>query len=142
MCHNDLEPSNVVFDDGVAVAMLDFEFAAPGRAVYDLAVLARMWVPIDHDLDRDRVGWVVDDLPARLRLVADVYGLGHGERIVSPSAIEDAMGRVEAAVRAGVAAGHVGTVELWNRSGGAIRFERRQRWWAEHRESFAAALTA
>ena len=28
--HNDLEPSNVVFRDGVAVALLDFEFG-PGR---------------------------------------------------------------------------------------------------------------
>ena len=142
VCHNDLEPSNVVFDHGVAVAMLDFEFAAPGRAVYDLAVLARMWVPIDHDIDRDRVGWFVDDLPARLRLVADAYGLGHGERIGLLGAIGDAMDRVEAAVRAGVAAGHMGTVELWNRSGGATRFERRRRWWDEHNELFAAALIA
>jgi hypothetical protein len=142
VCHNDLEPSNVVFDDGVAVAMLDFEFAAPGRAIYDLAVLARMWVPIDHDIDRDRVGWFVDDLPARLRLVADAYGLGHGERIGLMGAIGDAMDRVEAAVRAGVAAGHIGTVELWNRSGGATRFQRRRGWWDEHSELFAAALIA
>src|SRR5262245_58765912 len=31
VCHNDVELSNVVFRDGVAVALLDFEFAAPGR---------------------------------------------------------------------------------------------------------------
>jgi thiamine kinase-like enzyme len=47
VCHNDVEPSNVVFRDGIAVALLDFEFAAPGRPVYDLAQLARLWVPID-----------------------------------------------------------------------------------------------
>ncbi len=29
VCHNDVEPSNVVFRDGIAVALLDFEFAAP-----------------------------------------------------------------------------------------------------------------
>ena len=42
VCHNDVELSNVVFRDGVAVALLDFEFAAPGRPVYDLAQLARL----------------------------------------------------------------------------------------------------
>ena len=30
VCHNDVCPENVVFRDGVAVALLDFEFAAPG----------------------------------------------------------------------------------------------------------------
>ncbi len=44
VCHNDVEPSNVVFRDGIAVALLDFEFAAPGRPVYDLAHLARLCV--------------------------------------------------------------------------------------------------
>ena len=37
VCHNDVCPENVVFRDGIAVALLDFEFAAPGRPVYDLA---------------------------------------------------------------------------------------------------------
>ena len=38
-------PENVVFRDGIAVALLDFEFAAPGRPVYDVAYLARLCVP-------------------------------------------------------------------------------------------------
>ena len=38
VCHNDVCPENVVFRDGIAVALLDFEFAAPGRPVYDLAL--------------------------------------------------------------------------------------------------------
>jgi hypothetical protein len=52
VCHNDVEPSNVVFRDGIAVALLDFEFAAPGRPIYDLAQLARLCVPIDDTLTR------------------------------------------------------------------------------------------
>ena len=52
VCHNDIELSNVVFRDGIAVALVDFEFAAPGRPVYDLAQLARLCVPIDDELDR------------------------------------------------------------------------------------------
>ena len=52
MCHNDVEPSNVVFRDGIAVALIDFEFGAPGRAAYDLAQLARLCVPIEDDVKR------------------------------------------------------------------------------------------
>src|SRR5437588_6165835 len=41
VCHNDVCPENVVFRDGIAVALLDFEFAAPARPAYDVAQLAR-----------------------------------------------------------------------------------------------------
>ena len=73
VCHNDVCPENVVFRDGIAVALLDFEFAAPGRPVYDVAHLARLCVPIDDDFDQARLGWRPADRPARLRLVADAY---------------------------------------------------------------------
>ena len=73
--HNDLEPSNSCSATACR-RLLDFEFAAPGRPVYDLAHLARFWVPIDDDFDQARVGWHPTDQPARLRLVADAYGLG------------------------------------------------------------------
>lgn len=51
MCHNDVCLENVVFRDGRAVALLDFEFAAPGRPVFDLAHFARMCIPLDHPED-------------------------------------------------------------------------------------------
>jgi Phosphotransferase enzyme family len=47
ICHNDVCPENVVYRAGRAVALLDFDFAAPGSRVYDLARLALMQVPID-----------------------------------------------------------------------------------------------
>ena len=40
VCHNDVCLENVVFRNGEAVALLDFDFAAPGRPVYDLACFA------------------------------------------------------------------------------------------------------
>ena len=39
MCHNDVELSNVVFRDGIAVALLDFEFAVLGPVEIDLCRL-------------------------------------------------------------------------------------------------------
>jgi aminoglycoside phosphotransferase (APT) family kinase protein len=140
VCHNDVEPSNVVFRDGVAVALLDFEFAAPGRPVYDLAHLARLCVPINDDVDRVRLGWRPADLPARLRLVADAYGLDRDGRAELLTAMDDALDRIEAAVRRAVDAGHPGSIALWNRTGGSERYERRRRWWMDHRDQFAAGL--
>lgn len=74
-CHNDVCLENVVFRDGVAVGLLDFDFAAPGRREFDLASFSRMCVPIDDDEPASRLGWSHADRPARLRLVCDEYGL-------------------------------------------------------------------
>ena len=140
VCHNDVEPSNVVFHDGIAVALLDFEFAAPGRPVYDVAQLARLWVPIDDDFDQARLGWRPADRPSRLRLVADEYGLDRKGRAELLTAMNDAIDRVEAAVRRSVDAGDLNSVAMWNRTGGSDRYDRRRSWWTEHQHQFTAAL--
>ena len=54
--------------------------------------------------------------------------------------MDDAIDRIEAAVRRSVAAGDPNTVELWNRTGGGERHDRRRRWWTAHHEELAAAL--
>ena len=141
VCHNDVELSNVVFRDGIAVALLDFEFAAPGRPIYDLAHLARLCVPIDDDVDQARLGWRPADRPARLRLVADAYGLDEGGRTDVLTAMDDAIDRIEAATRRSVDAGHANAIAMWNRSGGAEKYARRRRWWNDHHHEFVAALT-
>jgi hypothetical protein len=140
VCHNDVCPENVVFRDGIAVALLDFEFAAPGRPVYDVAQLARLCVPIDDEFDQVRLGWRPADRPARLRLVADAYGLDRGARTELLTAMNDAIARVEGAVRRRVDAGDPNYVEMWNRTDGNERYDRRRRWWTGHHEQFVAAL--
>jgi Phosphotransferase enzyme family len=140
LCHNDVCPENVVFRDGVAVALPDFEFAAPGRPVYDVAQLARLWVPIDDEFDQARLGWRPADRPARLRLVADAYGLDGNGRAELLTAMNDAIARIEAAVRRCVDAGDPNVTAMWNRTGGQERYDRRRRWWTDHHDQFAAAL--
>ena len=140
VCHNDVCPENVVFRDGIAVALLDFEFAAPGRPLYDLAHLARLCVPVEDDVDQVRLGWHAADRPARLRLVADAYGLDGVGRAELLPLIGVAMDRLQAAVQAAVDAGDANAVERWNRTGGRERYERRRRWWDAHHDDFAAAL--
>jgi hypothetical protein len=140
VCHNDVELSNVVFRDGIAVALLDFEFAAPGRPVYDLAHLARLCVPIEDDFDQVRLGWRPADRPARLRLVADAYGLDRDGRTELLTAMDDAIDRIEAAVRRSVGAGDRNAIAMVERTGGIEKYDRRRRWWATHHDVFAAAL--
>ena len=140
VCHNDVEPSNVVFRDGIAVALLDFEFAAPGRPVYDLAQRARLCVPIDDDFDQARLGWRPADRPARLRLVADAYGLDRDGRAELLTAINDAIDRIEGAVRRSVDVGDPNSIEMLDRTGGIEKYDRRRRWWTAHHDDFATVL--
>ena len=140
VCHNDVCLENVVFRNGIAVALIDFEFAAPGRPVYDVAHLVRLCVPIEDEFDQARLGWSPAERPARLRLVADAYGLGRAGRAELLTAVDDAIDRVEAAVRRSVATGKPSAVEMWNRTGGSARYSRRRRWWADHLDEFTAAM--
>ena len=74
VCHNDVCLENVVFVDGVAIGLLDLDFCAPGRPLYDVARFVRICVPIDWDISAPRLGWLRADRPARLlRMVADTY---------------------------------------------------------------------
>jgi aminoglycoside phosphotransferase (APT) family kinase protein len=140
ICHNDACLENVVFRDGVAVALLDFDFAAPGRRSYDVACFARMCVPVDDDVNRGRLGWEVKQLPERLRLIADAYGLADDERAEVVASIDYVIAQHGAFVRRRVEAGDPGFVAMWEAGGGLARFDRRRDWWAQYRDDFVAAM--
>ena len=72
--HNDPNLDNIVFRDGRAVALIDFDLASPGSRVWDVACAARLWAPLrpDRYIDDARRGRAL----ARFRLFVDSYGLG------------------------------------------------------------------
>lgn len=140
VCHNDVCLENVVFRNGEAIAFIDFDFAAPGRPIYDLAQFARMCIPIDDDTNARRLGWVPADRPARLRLVADAYGLDAPERQSLLELLDDSIARGGEFVRRRVEAGDPNFIAMWNELGGMQRFDRRRAWWRSNRGGFAAAL--
>lgn len=140
ICHNDVCLENVVFRDGAAAALLDFDFAAPGRPVYDLVQFARMCVPVDDEISAARLGWHPADKPARLRLVADSYGLDATARQQLVEVLADSIARGGEFVRRRVEAGDPNFIKMWNEMGGIERFNRRRRWWAAHHQDFAVAL--
>jgi Phosphotransferase enzyme family len=140
ICHNDVCLENVVFREGRAVALLDFDFAAPGRRTYDLAAFSRMCVPVDDEVNAARLGWEPADRPTRLRLVCDAYGLDSVRRSDVLESLSDAITHGGEFVRRHAEAGEPGFVQMWNEMGGMERFDRRRRWWAKHLPDFEAAL--
>jgi hypothetical protein len=140
VCHNDVCLDNVIFRDGLAVGLIDFDFAAPGRPGYDLAQLARHLTPIAADDMTAILGWEPADRPARLRLIADTYGLDVAGRSELLALVPVAMARARSFIEDRVAAGDANFVMMYEFTGGADRFDRQEAWWAEHREAFAAAL--
>jgi hypothetical protein len=140
VCHNDVCLENVVFRDGRAVGLLDFDFAAPGRPIFDLAAFARMCVPIDDDLSASRLGFGLLDRPNRLRLVADTYGLDSKGRSELVQHLDRPMRGGGAFVQRRVAAGDPNLIRMLKEMGGMERYDRRLRWWEENRDSFVRAL--
>ncbi len=140
VCHNDICLDNVVFDDGRAVGFIDFDFAAPGRPLYDLAHLVRHCVPIADDGTTALLGWQPADRPARMRIATDAYGLDADERAELLTVIDVAMRRSRDLWWNRVQRGDPMFRLLWEVTGGHERFDERDAWWAHHRAAFAAAL--
>jgi hypothetical protein len=140
ICHNDVCLENVVFENGVATALIDFDFAAPGRPTYDLATFAKMCVPIDDNTNAKRNGWMTSDRPGRLRLVMDTYGLDAHGRLEMFAAITQSMNQGAEFVRRQVNAGDRNFIKMWDEMGGERRFARRSEWWIDHKDQFLRAI--
>jgi aminoglycoside phosphotransferase (APT) family kinase protein len=100
LCHGDFAPHNLVFRDGRAAAVIDFDTAHPGPRVWDLG-----WTACCFGLFPD------EDAGARVRrvvLLADGYGLGAGDREALPDAMAGRMRHLAAHIREQAAAGHSG----------------------------------
>lgn len=135
ICHNDVCPENVVYRGGVAVAFLDFDFAAPGDRLYDLARLALMTVPIDTPHDAARTGRGGLDPFVRLRVAADAYGLAPGR-----ADLVEAIGRNVADgggfLQRRIDRGEKAFLAMVEQMGGMERYDRRRAWFAANRERF------
>lgn len=70
VCHNDPSPCNYVFVAGRPVAFIDFDHAAPGDRLRDVAYAGWLWT-----LSADDDAPPVSEQARRLRLMAGGYGL-------------------------------------------------------------------
>jgi Phosphotransferase enzyme family len=140
VCHNDICLENVVFRDGEAIGLLDFDFAAPGDPIRDLAALARMCVPVDDPVSAAHFGWSAADRATRTRLVADSYGLIAPQRGELLAYLDSAIAQGGEWVLRQVEAGNPNFIKMWDEIGGMERFDRRRRWWKDSRSAFVDAL--
>jgi hypothetical protein len=135
--HNDPNLDNIIFRNGRAVALIDFDLAAPGSVAWDLACTVRLWAPLRAR--RDTPARVRRRSLERLALFADAYGAARDTRSELIEAIVDTHDWCYAIVRHAVAAGHEAFGLSWS-GGGKPRADRTRRWLATHAPDMRSAL--
>ena len=146
LCHNDPCLENLVFRGGEAFALIDFDLAAPGRPVWDLAALAFYMGPTLPPEVLAESEFAGADVLHRLRLLADGYGMSEADRRALPEAIEQYNEVSRVFVKDMFDQGNPLFVRDVERVGGWPAWERvkdrRSAWLEEHRPAFLRALTA
>src|ERR687895_2260955 len=122
--HNDPNLDNVIFSDGVAVGLIDFDLASPGSAVWDVTCAARLWAPLrdERDAPEELSGRSLE----RLRIFIDAYGLARRERSRVVDAAIHTHERCYRVVRTALGCGHETFGRMW-RDGGQARADRTRR---------------
>ena len=134
--HNDVHPANLVFRDGRAVALIDFDWAGPGSAAWDFATAARNWAPLqpDRDIADSRQGRALE----RFRMFLHASGLPRADRRRVAEAVVANHDWTYAIVTEAAAAGHQGFADHWRMVAAPAARARR---WCQHyqRDLLAAA---
>jgi hypothetical protein len=117
--HNDLNPANVIFRDGRAVAFIDFDLAAPATPAWELAVAACFWAPLRDsaditDLRREHVF-------RRFRLLLDSYGADAQQRRDAALATGAANRWIAGVIEDAARHGHPAFGRLWQQAMGMHR---------------------
>ncbi|SCD86123.1 Phosphotransferase enzyme family protein [Streptomyces sp. LcepLS] len=140
LCHNDVCPENVVFRAGRAHALIDFDLAAPGRRVWDVAMTARYWAPLTGETSWQHPAGL--DPLARVRILADAYGLEPAARAEFAHVSREVAASCRAFVAARVARGDETYARGLADGGGWARFDRAEQWLRDAAHDITRALTA
>jgi Phosphotransferase enzyme family len=110
--HNDVHPANLVFRGARAVALIDFDLAGPGSAIWDFAAAARYWAPLqdEQDITDSRRGRAFE----RFRIFLHAGGLRRADRRRVAEAVVANHDWTYAIVTEAAAAGHQGFAEHWS----------------------------
>lgn len=135
-CHSDLNLDNVIFRDGRAAALIDFDWANPGSPVWDVAGAVRLWAPLrpDRYIDDARRGAGLK----RMRTFVTAYGVElDPERLVRAVRLNhDRMYRL---IEDGGRAGNAGFAAYWAEA--RDRAAATAAWYAEQHDTLVAALS-
>jgi hypothetical protein len=138
--HQDITPENVVFRDGRAYALIDFDLAKPVSRAREVVNLMLWWAPLgsDDDLDPSLRGL---DQVRRCRLIADAYGLELADRhrLMELNLVLNRRAWFLMKHRAETLGG--GWQRMWDEGVGE-KIMRRQDWLESHADDITSALTA
>jgi Ser/Thr protein kinase RdoA (MazF antagonist) len=126
VCHNDPFPENVVFRNGVPVAFIDFDMAAPGRPLWDVAIAAHEWCPLKAGS--------TDDAVRRFGVLARAYGIADAQEFVA--VVFEEWDNMAANIRREVAAGNRVWIENWDEGRAAAD----RAWLEQHRAALVATI--
>jgi hypothetical protein len=135
VCHNDLAPQNTVYRDAGGglrpVAFIDWDIAAPGARIHDLAHVCWQYVGLGPGIaDPSAAG-------QRMRLICDAYGLTDTGRLVD--AVLWWQDRCWRGILAKAEAGEPAMIRLRD-SGAADSVRREFDWVTRHRAELADPL--
>jgi aminoglycoside phosphotransferase (APT) family kinase protein len=125
--HADVCPENVVTRDGRAVAIIDWEFAAPGRRIWDVVSTARLCVPFTAPARRDSVYRDVNVID-RLQIFLDAYGLAAMDRRNFAQVLDERRRAGERFTRHRVARGEAAFIQKWGTPEGERLFVVEREW--------------
>jgi hypothetical protein len=138
--HVDITPENVVFRDGLAYALIDFDLAKPATRADEMFNVMLWWAPLFDPGDADPLLRAVD-VPRRARILADAYGLSgtDRERVIEVAVLRTRRSwylmKMNAETRGG------GWQRMWDEGVGDV-IKRREQWLGRHAATLTAALTA
>jgi aminoglycoside phosphotransferase (APT) family kinase protein len=128
VCHNDLCVENVVVREGRVVAFIDFDFAAPGDPLLDIAIAARHWVPVRDPLDLDPALLGIDQV-ARFRAFCGEHGLDRSARTAVVGHLGAFLDRALVSMRSRAESGTDAYIAAWD--AGYPEQNRRSRAWVD-----------
>jgi hypothetical protein len=134
VCHHDIAPWNVVFRNGLPVALIDWDFAGPGSRLNDLAYAAWRFAPLYAPQRMRDVAADPDAVSRRLRLLCDGYGL-----VERSGLLDAAVARMQAMHDLLVAGTDASAIRLVE-GGHHLTALEDAAWVREHRATLAALL--
>jgi aminoglycoside phosphotransferase (APT) family kinase protein len=137
--HRDYCPGNVVFRDGLPAAFIDFDLAKPTTKVADIANAVYWWAPLRDPADRPPA-FATLDIPRRVRIFADAYGMTAAQRHELVLDATDMIRRFH--VNARTAAETDPVFRRWWDDGDKDRLPRAEAWITREGPAIAAVLNA
>lgn len=136
--HMDVTPENVVFRDGVAVALIDFDLVRPATRTEEVGNVLLWWAPLMPIGDRELVLRDVNPL-ARAKVIVDAYGLSDVDRDLLIPVVQNAADRTWYLMKH--RADHLGGGwrRMWD-DGVGDRILRRQKWLDVHGQELRDAV--